>query len=131
MGETWIIFVAEPEEPGWENRKLPMGGLTDILDEQWDYTSSGATPQVGDRLRQFLQVEEFIDPKFPGSSTHVRDGDWLVSRIEEYLPSGGESSKKAIILCYCRFEPATSPLEPLSRATPSQRELVGFNSRET
>ncbi len=27
MGETWIIFIAEPEQPGWENRKLPMGGL--------------------------------------------------------------------------------------------------------
>jgi len=46
MGETWIIFVAEPEEPGWENRKLPMGCLTDILDEQWDYTSSGAIPRT-------------------------------------------------------------------------------------
>lgn len=129
MGETWIIWVAEPEQPGWENRKLPMGGLTDILDEQWDYTSSGAIPQVGDRLRQFLQVEEFIDSKFPGSSTHVRNGDWVVSRVEEYLPSGDERSKKAIILCYCRFDPVISPLEPLSRATPSERELESISSR--
>ena len=30
MSENWIIFVAEPEQPGWENRKLPMGGLTDL-----------------------------------------------------------------------------------------------------
>ena len=93
MGETWIIFIAEPEQPGWENRKLPMGGLTDILDEQWDYTSTGAKPKIGDvatarlrqRLRQFLQVEEFIDPKFPGSSTHVRDGDCCLLKVKNIV----------------------------------------------
>ena len=117
MNETWIIFIAEPDQPGWENRKLPMGGLTDILDEQWDYTSKGAKPKIGDRFRQFLQVEEFIDPKFPGSSTHVRQGDWIISRVEEYLPQDQNSSKKAIVLCYCCFQPVISPLEPLSRAS--------------
>lgn len=122
MAENWIIFHAEPDQPGWENRKLPMGGLTDILDEQWDYTSTGAIPQVGDRLRQFLQVEEFVDPKFPGSSTHVRDGDWVVTKVEKYLPAGDRQSKQAIVLCYCKFEPLLSPLEPLSRGSSPQLE---------
>ena len=70
-----------------------MGGLTDILDEQWDYTSTGAKPKIGDvatarlrqRLRQFLQVEEFIDPKFPGSSTHVRDGDCCLLKVKNIV----------------------------------------------
>ena len=34
MNETWIIFITEPDQLGWENRKLPMGALTDILEEQ-------------------------------------------------------------------------------------------------
>ena len=116
MNETWIIFIAEPDQPGWENRKLPMGGLTDILDEQWDYTSKGAKPKIGDRFRQFLQVEKFIDPKFPGSSTHVREGDWIISRVEEY-PGGHNTSKKSMALYYCYFHPVISPLELLSRAS--------------
>lgn len=67
MNERWIIFHAEPNQPGWENRKLPMGGLTGILNEQWDYTGSDKIPAVGDRFRQFLQVEEFVDPQFPST----------------------------------------------------------------
>ncbi len=34
MSERWIIFHAEPNQPGWENRQLSMGGLTGILNEQ-------------------------------------------------------------------------------------------------
>lgn len=92
-----------------------MGGLTNILDEQWDYTGKGNLPQVGDRLRQFLRIEEFADPQFPKSSTHVRDGDWVITQVERYIPADGEYSKQAIVLCYCKFEPILSELEPLSR----------------
>lgn len=119
--ETWILFHAESDQPGWETRKLPMGGLTDLLDEQWDYTSSGSIPQVGDRLRQFHRVEEFIDPQFPESSTHVREGDWIVNRVEHYPASSPDCSKQAIVVCYCKFEPVRSELEPLGRTQPAQQ----------
>lgn len=99
MKETWILFHAKPEQPGWEARKLPMGGLTDLLDEQWDYTNRGSMPQVGDRLRQFHRVEEFVDPQFPDSSTHVRDGDWVVTRVEHYAAASPNCSKQEIIVC--------------------------------
>lgn len=120
MSERWIIFHAEPNQPGWENRKLPMGGLTGILNEQWDYTLSDKIPVVGDRFRQFLQVEEFVDPQFPKSSTHVRDGDWVVTRVEQYAAIAQNSSKQEIVLCYCKFEPIMSELQPLGRGQTSQ-----------
>ena len=117
--ETWIIFHAEPEQPGWEDRKLPMGGLTDILEEQLDYTEKGSIPQVGDRLRQFLHIAEFASERFPDSSTHVRDGDWVVTRVERYLPNSPNSSKGEIVVCYCAFDPIVSQREPLGRALPA------------
>lgn len=119
MSERWIIFHAEPNQPGWENRKLPMGGLTGILNEQWDYTNSDKIPVVGERFRQFLQVEEFVDPQFPQSSTHARDGDWVVTRVEQYPAITQNSSKKEIVLCYCKFEPIMSELQPLGRGQTS------------
>ena len=74
------------------------------------------------------KVEEFIDPKFPGSSTHVREGDWIISRVEEYVPQEQNSSKKAIVLCYCCFQPVISPLEPLSRASQELGTLEGVGT---
>lgn len=120
MTERWIIFHAEPNQPGWENRKLPMGGLTGILNEQWDYTGNDSLPQVGERFRQFLRIEEFADPRFPESSTHAREGDWVITRVEQYETAAHNSSKQEIVVCYCKFEPIMAELEPLGRGQPSQ-----------
>ncbi|MFM6339543.1 MAG: hypothetical protein ACKPFJ_02080, partial [Dolichospermum sp.] len=38
----------------------------------------------GYRLKEFSQIEEYVDPEFPGASTHYRIGDWEVSKVEEY-----------------------------------------------
>lgn len=119
MTERWIIFHAEPNQPGWENRKLPMGGLTDILGEQWDYTGSDKLPEVGERFRQFLQIKEFVDPEFPESSTHARDGDWVITKVEQYHSATHNSSKREIVVCYCKFEPVLSELQPLGRGQSS------------
>jgi hypothetical protein len=119
MNERWIIFHAEPNQAGWENRKLPMGGLTGILDEQWDYTGWEKIPQVGERFRQFLQIDEFVDPQFPKSSTHARDGDWVITRVEQYPATDNNFSKQEIILCYCKFEPINSEPQLLGRGKTS------------
>jgi hypothetical protein len=119
MNERWIIFHAEPSQPGWENRKLPMGGLTGILNEQWDYTGSDKIPQIGERFRQFLRIEEFVDSQFPESSTHSREGDWVITRVEQYLTADCNASKQEIVVCYCKFEPVLSELEPLGRGQTS------------
>ena len=39
--------MAEPEQPGWKHRKLLMSCLTNILEEQWGYTSKRAKPKIG------------------------------------------------------------------------------------
>jgi hypothetical protein len=124
MSERWIIFHAEPNQLGWENRKLPMGGLTGILNEQWDYTGNGKIPVVGERFRQFLRVEEFVDPQYPKSSTHAREGDWVITRVEHYPAAASNFSKQEILVCYCKFEPVLSELEPLGRgqASPQLQE---------
>ncbi|MCL1470396.1 hypothetical protein [Argonema antarcticum] len=128
MSETWIIFHAEPDQPGWENRKLPMGGLTGILDEQWDYTGSGQIPQVGERFRQFLQIEAFSDPQFPKSSTHSREGDWVVTGVERYSATSPDCSKLEIVLCYCKFDPVVSDLKPIGRGQPQEDLQVGHKA---
>jgi hypothetical protein len=124
MSERWIIFHAEPNQPGWENRKLLMGGLTGILNEQWDYTGNDKIPQVGERFRQFLRIEDFADPQFPNSSTHSREGDWVITRVEQYPAAVHSSSKQEIVVCYCKFEPVSLVLEPLGRGqiTPQLQE---------
>jgi len=124
--ETWIIFHAEPNQPGWEERKLPMGGLTDILNEQWDY--SGRIPEVNDRFRQFLRIEEFVEPQSPQSSTHSREGDWVVTRVERYPSGSADCSKREIVLCYCKFEPVLSVLEPMGRGEPLAEMLEPVNA---
>lgn len=41
---------------------------------------------MGDRLGHRIteQIEEHIDPEFPGASTHYKKGDWEITHIEEY-----------------------------------------------
>ena len=58
MNETWIVFKAESLwAHGWEERKLlPVGGLTDILATEWDF--SGKLPQIRDRVREYANLED-------------------------------------------------------------------------
>lgn len=84
MPKRLIIFKTESlSSPGWEDRLLShTGALTSILAEHYDY-SDKPLPKTGDRLRNFAQFKESAASKFPAASTHVRWGDWEVSRVEE------------------------------------------------
>lgn len=113
MGK-YIVFRADwTEEEGAENRLLAHTGmLTDILAEHFD-SSNLPIPQPGYRFREFHRIEKFADPKFPAASTHSRVGDWEVVRVQTYsedLPSG---DFETIVVCYCRFAPINTPLEPM------------------
>lgn len=116
MAGTWIIFHAEPDQPGWEGRRLPEGGLTGILNESWDFSKRGQIPQVGERFRQFLQIEEFVEPGHPKTPTHTREGDWVVTRVEHYPAGDANNTRKEIVVCYCRFDPIESEPQPIGRA---------------
>jgi hypothetical protein len=77
-------------------------------------------PEPGYRLREFHRIEQFVDPKFPGASTHSRVGDWEVVRVEEYTPELPISDFEAIVICYCQYSPVSTPLEPLPKIQLSQ-----------
>ncbi len=118
----YIIFRADwKEEEGAENRVLAhTGAITDILAEHFD-SSEYQIPQPGYRLREFHRVEEFVDKEFNGASTHSRIGDWEVVRTEEYSKNDENSDFGAIIVCYCRYSPINTSLEPLPQIQSTQQ----------
>ncbi len=112
MGRKYIIFRADwDQEYEADTRLLPSGAITDILAEHFD-SSGSSVPSVGYRPSDYHHIEQFADSSFPRASTHSRMGDWVVTRTSEYAPATpGEF--EAIIICYCRYSPITTPLEPL------------------
>jgi hypothetical protein len=121
MGRKYIIFRADwSEEQGAENRILAhTGAITDILAEHFD-SSNSSLPEPGYRLREYHRIEQFVDSKFPGASTHSRVGDWEVVRVEKYAPELPAPDFEAIVICYCRYSPVSTPLEPLPGIQVSQ-----------
>ena len=113
MTETWIIYKAKTmDDPEWEKRQLmPSGSLTDILWENWDY--SGSWPAVGDRIREYLQDEW-------GKVTHGRDGDWVVTQVEQF---NSANSEMRIVVCYCQYQAIDIQWEPLQRGKPVDEML--------
>jgi hypothetical protein len=110
----YIIFRADQrEEQGAEDRLLAhTGAYTEILAEHFD-SSNRPLPTLGYRLREFHRIDPFVDPKFPSASTHSRVGDWEVIRVEEYAQQSPNLEFDSIVICYCRYVPVTTPLEPL------------------
>ena len=103
---TWIIYkAADPNSHGWETRSLPHGGLTQILAEEHDW--SGHLPQVGDRVRDYENLEN------PGNGvTHGKDGDWVVSEVQEF---SSPASPVKILICLCEFSLIAAEWEELNR----------------
>jgi hypothetical protein len=115
MGK-YIIFKTESmSAEGWDERMLARTeALTSVLAEHYDETDS-PLPAPGYRLREYHRIDRFADAQFPGASTHSRIGDWEVTRIEEYTPEFPTANFAAIVICYCRYSPVTSSLEPLPK----------------
>lgn len=118
----YIIFQAESaSETGWEGRKLSQtGALTKILSEHYDFSNS-PLPKVGYRLREYYQIEPFARREFPSASTHSRLGDWEVIKVEEYKPERSETELESIVICYCKYSPVVTPLEPLPTIQVTQK----------
>lgn len=113
MGK-YIIFKTESMSAfGWEERALAhTGAITDILAEHYD-SSNRPLPDPGYRLREYHHISQFADKQFPGASTHSRVGDWEVVRTEEYTPETPTLHFESIVICYCRYSPVITPLEPM------------------
>lgn len=112
----YIIFRTETASAeGWRDRQLAhTGALTSILAEHFD-SSKKPLPKPGYRVPEFYTIEKFADPRFPGARTHVRAGDWEVTRVEEYPTGAPDSEFDAIVICYCKYSPIDSPLEPMPK----------------
>ena len=110
----YIIFRTESLSlEGWENKELAHTGAgTALLAEHFD-SSDRPLPQPGYRLREYHRIEQFVNNRFPGASTHSRVGDWEVARVEEYTPELPTGEFDSIVICYCQYVPITTPLEPL------------------
>lgn len=113
---TWIIYkAADPNAHGWETRCLPHGGLTQILAEEHDW--SGQLPQVGDRVRDYDNLEDSGN-----GITHGKDGDWVVAEVQEFT---SPTSPVKILVCLCSYQPIEPAWEELDRGAPTgQLSLV-------
>jgi hypothetical protein len=116
MMRKYIIFRAEPRQPGWEERMLShTHSLTRILAEYFD-SSDSPIPEPGYRPTEFVRIDAEHNSDFHGWSTHYKTGDWEVVRVHTYTPDipvpyGGEFD--TIVLCYCRYNPIDAPLKPM------------------
>jgi hypothetical protein len=112
----YVIFQAEKsDKTDWRNRKLHhTQALTWILQENWD-SSNKPLPEPGYRPLEFIRVEQLHDPSFHGQSTHYRDGDWEVVRVETYEHEIGRPYAEfdVIVICTCRYNPINAPLKPM------------------
>ena len=109
----WIVFRAEKRQPGWEERKYAhTGSLTKTLFEHYD-CSDKALPEPGYRPPEFLRVNQLADSNYPEASTHYRDSDWEVTRVETYTPDLPTGKYDMIVICYCQYNPINAPLHPM------------------
>ena len=115
---SWIVYKTEGDDPGWRERQLlPSNAMTDILNEEWSSRLNEKVPEIGERFRDYTNLED------PGNGiTHGRDGDWVVTRTQEYLAN--DDSGDRVIICYCSYQPITPNWEKLKRVKPPVAEPV-------
>lgn len=123
MGRKYMIFRADwREEQGAESRLLAhTKATTDILAEYFDYSNS-PLPKPGYRVREYHKIDGFADGDFPDVSTHSRVGDWEVVKVEEYKSTKQDDADfESIVICYCKYSPISSSLEPLPEVNASHQ----------
>jgi len=109
----WIVFKASGEEEGWEERAFAHNhSLTNILCEHFDSSNKGL-PERGYRPTERVRVESEHDSQKNGWSTHYKDGDWVVDRVEVYEPVIEEGSVEytIIVVCWCVYDPIDATLK--------------------
>lgn len=109
----YIIYRAHwNEDKGWRTF-AGSRTLTGILQES--FFSSDKTPEVGDRLTEGKKDED--------GTNYSRRGDWVVDRVESYLPDmpvGQEFTE--VVICWCKYD----PIEP--KWVPQGKSIVSVAS---
>lgn len=116
-----ILFYAETGEPGWKERFNPSGSLTNYLKEHRCFSTQPDIPQPGYRFFEYTQLPEHIDPLYPNSDTHWREGNWVVSRTEGYKPLRNTEWDE-VYFCYCRYQPIQAEWQKINRLEQLQGE---------
>lgn len=103
----YIIYRANwGEAKGWRTFSGTRS-LTGILEER--FYSSGKIPEVGDRT---------LDTKKDANGiTYAKDGDWIIDRVESYLPDvpvGQEFTE--VVICYCKYDPIDAEWIPQGKS---------------
>lgn len=114
--ETWIVYKAEDmSEYGWEERMLmPDQSLTDILEENWSAEENPTIPKIGDRTSAYKSDNN-------GFTTHVREGDWVVTRVKKFVSVDDD---ELIVVCYCKYDPITPQWEKVTRGATANELLL-------
>ncbi|CDM95577.1 MAG: hypothetical protein P5702_14775 [Limnospira sp. PMC 1291.21] len=121
----YIIFRADKGEPGWKERKLQhTQGLTRILAEHFD-SSDQPIPELGYRPREFVRIDGLHNPTEHGYSTHYRQGDWEVTRVESYTPDVSTAEFDMIVICFCKYSPVNGPVQPMPERRVSIDSFAG------
>ena len=96
-----VMFLAAGDEHGWEERKFShTNSLTNILCTHYDCTGS-EPPEVGYRPSEYKSE----DGK---GSTHYRDGDWVVTKVDVFVPDIPVGNiYDEIVVCSCEYDPIT------------------------
>lgn len=109
MSKRLVMFLATGNEQGWETRKFAhTNALTNILCTHYDCTDS-KPPEVGYRPSE--QNNE--DGK---GSTHYRDGDWVVTKVDIFTPDITMTNiYDEIVVCSCEYSPITQKWKAFSK----------------
>ncbi|GAB4343816.1 MAG: hypothetical protein Fur0042_07100 [Cyanophyceae cyanobacterium] len=96
---TWVQYVAdEDQELPYDierTMRLPFGGSTWLIAEEWLLDAGQPLPQPGDHPRDYRPGEDGLQS---------RRGDWVVERLETYGAAPG-GTYRAIVLAICRYAP--------------------------
>ena len=111
-----ILFYAESEQPGWEGRKNPLGSLTNYLDEHQNRQNNPQIPQPGYRFPQFKKAPTADENR----RLEVKEGDWVVTRVNRYFGESEDCEWGETIICYCKYEPIAGEWERV----PTWEEVV-------
>ena len=106
MVKRLVMFLATGDEHGWEDRKFAhTNALTNILCTHYDCTGS-ELPEVGYRPSEH-------NNEHGNGSTHYRDGDWEVSKVDVFTPDIPVGNiYDEIVVCSCVYK----PIEPKWKA---------------
>jgi hypothetical protein len=58
-----------------------------------------------------------MEPETSSGITHGRDGDWVVTSINQF---SSFDTNQRIVVCYCTYQPVTPDWEKLGRGAPVQ-----------